>query len=106
MWKAQSNFGIDRDTSKFMLLVCFADLKFAPWPIPRAGELQIQHTRRMWRRLLAAAGLVAVLGGPAVAQPRIVSLDQCSDEYVLALASRSEIVGVSKRALNAASYLR
>lgn len=58
------------------------------------------------RRLAAAAGLALLLCGPAQAQPRIVSLDQCSDEYVLALAPRGEIAGLSKRALNANSYLR
>ena len=57
-------------------------------------------------------GLAALIAGgllgasSAVAAPRIVSLDQCADEYVLALAPRAEIVGVSKRALNADSYLR
>jgi iron complex transport system substrate-binding protein len=36
----------------------------------------------------------------ARAAPRIVSLDQCADQYVLALAPRDEIAGLSKRALN------
>jgi iron complex transport system substrate-binding protein len=49
---------------------------------------------------------LALCAGPAFAQPRIVSLDQCADQYVLALAPRDEIAGVSKRALNADSYLR
>jgi iron complex transport system substrate-binding protein len=54
------------------------------------------------------AGAVAVLAatGLARAAPRIVSLDQCADQYVLALAPRDEIVGLSKRALNGDSYLR
>jgi iron complex transport system substrate-binding protein len=43
---------------------------------------------------------------PAGAAPRIVSLDQCADQYVLALAPRNEIVGLSKRALNADSHER
>jgi iron complex transport system substrate-binding protein len=60
----------------------------------------------MWRRLLAAASLAFVVAGPAISEPRVASLDQCSDEFVLALAPRGEIVGVSKRALNADSYLR
>src|SRR5580658_3339991 len=52
------------------------------------------------RALLAAAvaGLAAV--GAANAAPRIVSTDQCADQYVLALAPRYEIVALSKRALN------
>jgi iron complex transport system substrate-binding protein len=37
---------------------------------------------------------------------RVMSVDQCADQYVLALAPRSEIVGVSKRALNADSNQR
>jgi iron complex transport system substrate-binding protein len=56
----------------------------------------------------AALALAAVfLAGPvAAAAPRILSLDQCADQYVLALAPRDEIVGLSKRALNADSALR
>ena len=34
------------------------------------------------------------------------SLDQCADQYVLALAPRGDIVGLSTRARNADSYLR
>ncbi|HTX50844.1 MAG TPA: ABC transporter substrate-binding protein [Caulobacteraceae bacterium] len=44
--------------------------------------------------------------GHAAAAPRVLSLDQCADQYVLALAPRGEIVGLSKRALNADSYER
>ena len=40
------------------------------------------------------------------AAPRIVSLDQCADQYVLALAPRGEIVALSKRATNDDSYLK
>ena len=40
------NFGIDKDTSKYMFLVCFLDLKFAQRIARHGGELQIQHTRR------------------------------------------------------------
>ena len=59
------------------------------------------------RSALAAAALVwtAFCGG-AEAAPRIVSLDQCADQYVLALAPRGEIAALSKRALNQDSYLR
>jgi len=44
--------------------------------------------------------------GQAIAAPRVLSLDQCADQYVLALAPRDEIVGLSKRALNEDSYER
>ncbi len=32
-----------RHTSKYLLLMCFMDLKFAPGAIQGSGELQIQH---------------------------------------------------------------
>ena len=48
----------------------------------------------------------ATLAAPATAAPRIVSLDQCADQYVLALAPRAEIVALSKRALDADSHER
>ena len=40
------------------------------------------------------------------AQPRVVALDQCADQYVLALSPRADIAQLSNRALNADSYLR
>jgi iron complex transport system substrate-binding protein len=46
------------------------------------------------------------LAAPALAAPRIVSLDQCADQYVLALAPRDEIVALSKRALDGDSHER
>jgi iron complex transport system substrate-binding protein len=59
------------------------------------------------RRALAAAAILALaLAGRAAAAPRIVSLDQCGDQFALALAPRDEIVGLSKRALNADSAER
>jgi len=47
-----------------------------------------------------------MVGATARAAPRIVSLDQCADQYVLALAPRGEIAALSKRATNDDSYLR
>jgi len=55
---------------------------------------------------VATAIVVVALGGAVSAAPRIVSLDQCADQYVVALAPRDQIVGLSKRALNGDSYLR
>jgi len=54
------------------------------------------------RRALAAAmiGLPLVAAAPALGAPRVVSLDQCADQFVLALAPRAEIAAVSTRALN------
>lgn len=45
--------------------------------------------------------------GPAAASaaPRVLSLDQCADEYVLALSPRAAIVGLSTRADDADSLL-
>lgn len=51
-----------------------------------------------------AAGLC--LAGPAAAAGRVVSLDQCADQYVLALAPRQDIVGLSRRADDADAWLR
>ena len=54
--------------------------------------------------LIAAASLS--LAGGAAAAPRVMSLDQCSDQYVLALSPREAIVGLSPRASARDSYLR
>ncbi len=43
---------------------------------------------------------------PALAQGRVVSLDQCADQYVLALSPRTDIVGLSRRADDADAWLR
>ena len=58
------------------------------------------------RALLAIAGFALALSAPTQAAPKIASLDQCADQFVLALAPRAEIVAVSKRALNADSAER
>ena len=57
--------------------------------------------------LVLLAGLL--LAGPAVAapsEPAVVSIDYCADQYVLALADRAQIHGVSPRARQAFSYHR
>jgi iron complex transport system substrate-binding protein len=51
---------------------------------------------------LAALALAA----PAHAAPRVLSLDQCADQYVMALSPREAIAGVSTRADDADSRLR
>ena len=59
-------------------------------------------------RAALLAGLIvglAAVAGPAVAQ-RVMSLDSCADQYVLALAARETIVGVSPRADAPDSFLR
>jgi iron complex transport system substrate-binding protein len=60
----------------------------------------------MRRAILALVGLALTLAGGAYAAPRVYSLDQCADQYVLALTPRDEIVAVSKRVLNADSNQR
>jgi len=54
---------------------------------------------------LAAALLLAGPTFAAVGAPRVYSLDQCADQYVLALSPRAAIVGLSRRAANPDSYL-
>lgn len=58
------------------------------------------------RRAAALAGLGAIAASTVLAAPRIASLDQCADQYVLALAPRSEIVALSPRARQADSALK
>ncbi|NQE64934.1 ABC transporter substrate-binding protein [Caulobacter sp. RHG1] len=53
--------------------------------------------------VLAAVALVPTL---AMAAPRVMSLDSCADQYVLALAPRDSIVGLSHRAVSRDSYMR
>ncbi len=58
-------------------------------------------------RALAAVVLAAILAGRAAAAPiRVFSLDQCADQYVLALSPREAIVGLSPRVGDDDSYLR
>jgi iron complex transport system substrate-binding protein len=56
--------------------------------------------------VFALTALAAALAHGADAGPRVYSLDQCADQYVLALSPRSDIVGLSRRATKADSYLR
>ena len=58
--------------------------------------------------MLRGALIIATLAvaGAAQAAPRVMSLDQCADQYVLALSPREAIVGVSARVDDRDSYLR
>jgi iron complex transport system substrate-binding protein len=51
--------------------------------------------------------LALTAGGAAAAQApeRVLSLDQCADQYVLALAPRESVVGLSHRADDGDSYM-
>src|SRR5580704_3855210 len=60
----------------------------------------------MRARAALAGAAVWLLANPSLAGPRVVSLDQCADQYVLAMAPRADIVGLSTRARNADSYLK
>ena len=57
-----------------------------------------------------AAGIIGaaalVLADAAAASPRVASLDQCADQFVLALSPRADIAGLSYRATAPDSYLR
>jgi iron complex transport system substrate-binding protein len=53
----------------------------------------------------AAAAALSIGAGVAKGAPRVVSLDQCADQYVLALSPREAIAGLSYRAGAGDSYL-
>ena len=59
-------------------------------------------------RLRAAALCLPIFlaAAPAQAGQRIVALDQCADQYVMALVPRSEIAGVTPRADDDDAWLR
>lgn len=58
-------------------------------------------------RLMGALAAAMIIVGPARASgPRVLSLDSCADQYVLALAPRQTIVGLSHRAGAPDSYMR
>lgn len=61
---------------------------------------------RFRRRALALALAAGLAAGPVAASPRVVSLDQCADQFVLALSDPSAIAGVSPRADDADSWMR
>ncbi|MGA0606940.1 ABC transporter substrate-binding protein [Phenylobacterium sp. VNQ135] len=50
--------------------------------------------------------LALAAGAAQAASPRVLSLDSCADQYVMGLAPRESIVGVSTRADDADSRLR
>lgn len=54
----------------------------------------------------AAIAIALTLGGARAESPRVVSLDFCADQYVLALAEPSQILAVSPGADEDDSYLR
>jgi iron complex transport system substrate-binding protein len=58
------------------------------------------------KALCALVAALALAPGFALAAPRVMSLDSCADQYVLALAPRDSIVGVSHRAVSRDSYMR
>jgi iron complex transport system substrate-binding protein len=58
------------------------------------------------KALLALLAAMALAPGAALAGPRVMSLDSCADQYVLALAPREAIVGLSHRAISSDSYMR
>jgi iron complex transport system substrate-binding protein len=57
------------------------------------------------RGLLLAAALAFTSANGALAAPRVVSLDQCADQYVLALSPREAIAGLSYRSEAGDSFL-
>jgi len=63
-------------------------------------------TRRRAAVALIASLVIGWASDAGAAPPRVLSLGQCSDQYVLALAPRGSIVGLSPRAGDRDSYLR
>lgn len=61
------------------------------------------NAARVLCAFLAAFSLAPASG---IAAPRVMSLDSCADQYVLALAPRDSIVGLSHRAISRDSYMR
>ncbi|PZR37001.1 ABC transporter substrate-binding protein [Caulobacter segnis] len=61
---------------------------------------------RAAKALCALVAALALAPGLACAAPRVMSLDSCADQYVLALAPRESIVGLSYRAVSRDSYMR
>lgn len=61
------------------------------------------------KKLLGALWLLSWVSGPAGADealPRVVSLDYCADQYVLALAEPSQVLGLSVEAGDVHSFYR
>lgn len=58
------------------------------------------------KALCALVAVMALVPISVSATPRVMSLDSCADQYVLALAPREAIVGLSYRAVAADSYMR
>ena len=61
---------------------------------------------RLARLTFVCAMALALMRAPAMAGARVISLDQCADQYVMALAPRSDMAGLSYRSDDADSYLR
>lgn len=58
------------------------------------------------RLAAVAAGWLALCAGAAQAEVRVAALDQCADQYVIAMAPRDQIVGVTPRADDYDAWLR
>ena len=68
--------------------------------------MRVFRTRRPAAVALIASFLFCLGSLVAAAPPRVLSLGQCSDQYVLALSPRAAIVGLSPRVGDRDSYLR
>lgn len=61
----------------------------------------------MWRHLGVLGALVLLFSAPSEAGPRrVVSLDYCADQFVLALADRGQIAALSRGSRRDDSYYR
>jgi iron complex transport system substrate-binding protein len=71
-----------------------------------AAALQASPSFLRFLRPALPALAALLIAAPAAAGPRVYSLDQCADQYVLALVPRGDVAGLSYRADDADSYLR
>ena len=69
-------------------------------------ERRAPGLRWKWAGATGAWLALTLAGASAQATPRVLSLDQCADQYVLALSPREAVVGLSTRADDADSRLR
>lgn len=85
-----------------------AAARLQPPPESAFSAAALQASPSFLHLLRAALPALAALltAMPAAAGPRVYSLDQCADQYVVALVPRADIAGVSYRADDADSYLR
>ncbi len=91
------------------IAIAFALLLTLALPAAAAPRrvVSLDYSEAPVRNIAIAFALLLTLALPAAAAPRrVVSLDYCADQFLLALADRDQIAGVSRNALRDDSYYR